>query len=60
MSTDSALGMSIKSISNEGLAVVKFNYSLNITNLTLVNDTVFDIYIEQLANKEEGLKSTND
>ena len=52
--------MRVKSISNKGLAVLKFNYSLELSNQTHINDTLFDIYVEQIKNKEESQIPIND
>ena len=62
-STYPALAMRIQSISSSGKLVLKFNYTLQLFNELsdpkLVNDTIFDIFIEQIKDKKEGLRPKN-
>jgi len=39
--------MRIKVITNKGLVILKFNYTVKFENLKLINSTLFDIYVEQ-------------
>ena len=39
--------MRIKVITNKGLIILKFNYTIKFENLKLINNALFDIYVEQ-------------